>query len=116
MQADENKVKVQGGSVWMALAEAVSYRLWLGGVVSVKRGLDLIRRRVASVVIITAWRSNCSLARRGGVGYAVLPRLLLVGGRTAVFQSAALPLLSRPNTADDPKGEGRLITLFCGAT
>lgn len=56
VQADEIKVKVQGGSVWMALAEAVPYRLWLGGVVSVKRDLDLIRRLVALVVAVALCR------------------------------------------------------------
>jgi len=34
VQADELKVKVQGGSVWVALALMVSTRLWLGGAVS----------------------------------------------------------------------------------
>ena len=56
VQADEIKVKVQGGSVWMALAEAVPYRLWLGGVVSVKRDLDLIQRLVALVVALALCR------------------------------------------------------------
>jgi hypothetical protein len=56
VQADEIKVKVQGGSVWMALAEAVPYRLWLGGVVSVKGDLDLIRRLVALVVALVLCR------------------------------------------------------------
>lgn len=52
VQADEIKVKRQDGHFWMALAmmvarnEAtmmVSTRLWLGGVVSDKRDLDLIQ-------------------------------------------------------------------------
>ncbi|MCC9077581.1 hypothetical protein FKZ61_015880 [Litorilinea aerophila] len=33
VQADEIKVKTQGGSAWMAMALMVSSRLWLGGVV-----------------------------------------------------------------------------------
>ena len=43
VQADEIKVKTQKGTVWMALALMVSTRLWLGGVVSPKRDLDLIQ-------------------------------------------------------------------------
>jgi transposase-like protein len=43
VQADEIKVKAQKGTFWMALAMMVSTRLWLGGVVSPKRDLDLIQ-------------------------------------------------------------------------
>jgi len=43
VQADEIKVKRQEGHFWMALAIMVSTRLWLGGVVSVHRDLDLIQ-------------------------------------------------------------------------
>jgi transposase-like protein len=42
-QADEIKAKRQEGHFWMALALMVSTRLWLGGVVSEKRDLDLIQ-------------------------------------------------------------------------
>jgi len=42
-QADEIKVKTFLGTVWMALAIMVSTRLWLGGVVSPHRDLDLIQ-------------------------------------------------------------------------
>jgi hypothetical protein len=34
MQADEIRVKKQGGIIWMALAMMVKPRLWLGGEVS----------------------------------------------------------------------------------
>lgn len=44
VQADEIKVKVQGGWVWMAMAMMVSTRLWLGGVISPRRDKHLIRR------------------------------------------------------------------------
>jgi transposase-like protein len=37
VQADELRVKKQGGIVWMALAMMVQTRLWLGGVVSEQR-------------------------------------------------------------------------------
>lgn len=43
VQADEIKVKTQKGTFWMALAIWVPTRLWLGGVVSPKRDLDLIQ-------------------------------------------------------------------------
>jgi transposase-like protein len=44
VQADEIRVKKQGGVVWMALAMMVSTRLWLAGEVSEHRDLPLIRR------------------------------------------------------------------------
>lgn len=43
VQADEIKVKVQGGTVWMALAMMVPTRLWLGGVISPRRDTDLLQ-------------------------------------------------------------------------
>src|SRR3989442_7655376 len=49
VQADEIRVKKQGGIVWMALAMMVKTRLWLGGEVSEQRDLPLIRRLIARV-------------------------------------------------------------------
>jgi transposase-like protein len=49
VQADEIRVKTQGGLVWMALALMVSTRLWLAGAVSPHRDLPLIRRLIAQV-------------------------------------------------------------------
>ena len=43
VQADEIKVEIQKGTIWMALAIWVSTRLWMGGVISPKRDLDLIQ-------------------------------------------------------------------------
>jgi transposase-like protein len=43
VQADEIKVKTQKGTFWMALAIWVQPRLWIGGMVSAKRDLDLIQ-------------------------------------------------------------------------
>lgn len=43
VQADEIRVKKQGGIVWMALAMMVKTRLWLGGEVSAQRDMSLIR-------------------------------------------------------------------------
>src|SRR3989454_4565248 len=44
VQADELRIKKQGGIVWMALAMMVKTRLWLGGEVSEQRDMPLIRR------------------------------------------------------------------------
>src|SRR5215211_1671782 len=49
VQADELRVKKQGGIVWMALAMMVQTRLWLGGEVSAQRDLSLIRRLIERV-------------------------------------------------------------------
>jgi transposase-like protein/IS1 family transposase len=49
VQADEIRVKTQGGIVWMALAMMVSTRLWLAGEVSEQRDMTLIRRLIARV-------------------------------------------------------------------
>jgi len=44
VQADESRVKQQGGIVWMALAMMVKTRVWLGGEGSEQRDLPLTRR------------------------------------------------------------------------
>src|SRR5262249_3599902 len=79
VQADELRVKKQGGIVWMALAMMVKTRLWLGGEVSEQRDLPLIRRvmervrcgsahcavvvlTVGVVAYIQAFLDYCSLA------------------------------------------------------
>ena len=49
VQADEIRVKTQGGIVWMALAMMVKPRLWLGGEVSEQRDMPLIRRLIERV-------------------------------------------------------------------
>jgi transposase-like protein len=49
VQADELRVKKQGGIVWMALAMMVKTRLWLGGEVSEQRDLSLIRQLIERV-------------------------------------------------------------------
>jgi transposase-like protein len=49
VQADELRVKKQGGSVWMALAMMVKTRLWLGGEVSEQRDMPLSRRLIERV-------------------------------------------------------------------
>jgi IS1 family transposase len=49
VQADEIRVKKQGGVVWVALAIMVSTRLWLAAEVSEHRDLLLIRRLIERV-------------------------------------------------------------------
>ena len=49
VQADEIRVKKQGGIVWMALAMMIKTRLWLGGAVSEHRDMTLIRRLIERV-------------------------------------------------------------------
>lgn len=49
VQADEIRVKKQGGIVWMAMALQVSTRLWLGGVLSAHRDGALISALVQKV-------------------------------------------------------------------
>jgi len=49
VQADEIRVKKQGGIVWMALAMMVTTRLWLAGEVSEHRDMPLIRRLITRV-------------------------------------------------------------------
>jgi transposase-like protein len=49
VQADELRIKKQGGIVWMALAMMVKTRLWLGGEVSEQRDMTLIRRLIERV-------------------------------------------------------------------
>jgi transposase-like protein len=43
VQADELRVRVMGGVVWLAMSISVASRLWLGGVVSATRDRALIR-------------------------------------------------------------------------
>jgi len=53
VQADEICGKIAGGRCWLAMALAVPYRLWLGGVVSPVRDLCLIQHLVDLVRL--AW-------------------------------------------------------------
>ncbi len=50
------ELKKQGGIVWMALAMMVKTRLWLGGEVSERRDLPLIRRLIERVRRCAAYR------------------------------------------------------------
>jgi hypothetical protein len=65
VQADEIKVKVQGGSVWMALAMMVPTRLWLGGIISPQQYKDLLQ----SLADRVRQMALCLLAVDGLPGY-----------------------------------------------
>jgi transposase-like protein len=62
VQADEIRVKKQGGIVWMALALMVKTRLWLAGEISEQRDITLIRRLIERVRACALQR--CILTRR----------------------------------------------------
>jgi transposase-like protein len=49
VQADEIRVKYQGGIAWLAMALQVATRLWLGGEVSAHRNGELITRLIERV-------------------------------------------------------------------
>ena len=57
VQADEIRVKTQGGIVWMALARMVCTRLWLAGEVSEHRDRALMHRLMARVRRCAAHRA-----------------------------------------------------------
>jgi IS1 family transposase len=57
VQADEIRVRVVGGVVWLAMALTVTSRLWLGGVVQAGRDGALIRRLLARVRACGAWQA-----------------------------------------------------------
>ena len=54
VQADELRVRMAGGVVWMAMAMVVASRLWLGGAVSTKRDRSLIEQVAQLVAKSTA--------------------------------------------------------------
>lgn len=74
VQADEIKVKTQFGTYWMALVLAVPTRLWLGGVVSRKRDLELIQALVDKVRALALCRPLL-LAADGLISYVTAFRM-----------------------------------------
>ena len=79
VQADELRVRVVGGVMWLAGALAVQSRLWLGGVVSSRRDRDLIRALLSRV-------RACGLARA----------VLLCTDGLASYPKAAIHLFREP--------------------
>src|SRR5215211_7007132 len=91
VQADELRVRVVGGVMWLAGALAVESRLWLGGVVSMRRDRELIRTLLSRV-------------RSSGVVRAVL----LCTDGLASYPKAAIHLFREPLRTSKP-GRPRLI-------
>jgi len=58
VQADELYAKAVGQKLWLAMAMAVPSRLWLGGVVSAKRDLVLIRSLIA---MVRTWAASLAI-------------------------------------------------------
>jgi transposase-like protein len=56
VQADEIKVKVQGGYQWLAMAMMVPTRLWLAGVISPRRDKGLIRELAGRIRAVALCR------------------------------------------------------------
>jgi hypothetical protein len=79
VQADELRVRVVGGVMWLAGALAVESRLWLGEVVSIKRDRDLIRALLSRV-------RACGLVRA----------VLLCTDGLASYPKAAIHLFREP--------------------
>ena len=79
IQADEMKVTTQAGIVWVALVLMVSTRLWLGGVVRVSRGKELIEACLQ-------YAARCALCR---------PLLLAVEGLNMYLKAAQRVFRSR---------------------
>ena len=57
VQADELRIRIVGGVVWLASALSVSSRLWLGGVVQVQRDRHLVRTLLLGVRACGAFQS-----------------------------------------------------------
>lgn len=68
VQADELRVRVAGGVVWMAMAMVVTSRLWLGGVVGAMRDRHLIDR-LAAIVARSALGQRLMLVVDGFAAY-----------------------------------------------
>ena len=94
VQADEIKVKTQKGTYWMALAMAVRTRLWLGGVVSRKRDLDLIQALVDKVRAIALCR----------------PLLLAVDGLASYVTAFRLAFRSKLPRSRGEKGRCEMVS------
>lgn len=94
VQADEIKVKTQKGNYWMALAMAVSTRLWLGGMVSRKRDLGLIQTLADKVRAIALCR----------------PLLLAVDGLSSYVTAFRLAFRSKLPRWGGEKGRCKLVS------
>jgi len=74
VQADEVRVKTQGGVVWMATAIDVFTRLWLWGAVSPRRDKQLVRRLLDQVAAAARWVTQPILMAVDG--FAAYPKAI----------------------------------------
>jgi len=93
IQADEIRVKVWGGVVWMAMCIAVPSRLWLAGVVSPKRDRQLIQKLADKV-------RNCALCR---------PVLIAVDGLASYPGAFKRAFRSKARREPGQLGRSRLV-------
>ena len=96
VQADEIRVKHQGGIAWLAMAIAVSTRLWLGGVLSSNRDAKLITHLIEQV-------RNCALYR---------PLLFCVDG--LVTYVSAIQKVFRVSIFNGKRVAGVIQRIACG--
>lgn len=92
VQADEIRVRQQGGVVWLAMALLVSTRLWLGGAVSRRRDGALIAH-------LLCWVKACALPA---------PLLVCVDGFAAYVRQVRRMARS-PQPREGKRGRCRLI-------
>ena len=91
VQADELRVRVVGGVVWLASALSVTSRLWLGGVVQIRRDRTLIRTLLEGV-------RSCG----------TFEALLLCTDGLAAYPRQALKVFSKP-LRTGKRGRPRLL-------
>ncbi len=92
VQADEIRVRQQGGIVWLALAMHVVTRLWLGGAVSARRDGALIAR-------LLVWVKACALPA---------PLLVCVDG-FAAYVKQVRRMTRTPEPRAGKRGRCRLV-------
>ena len=97
VQADEIRVKLQGGIAWMAMALVVPTRLWLAGVVSTSRDGALIKRLIKQV-------HQCALYR---------PLVLCVDGLTTYVSAIRQVFRVSIHTGKRGRPELRLWKHLC---
>lgn len=93
IQADEIRVKVWNGVVWMAMCMAVPSRLWIAGVVSPTRDKKLIQRLADKV-------RQCALCR---------PLLIAVDGLSSYPGAFKRAFRSKARREKGDRGRSRLI-------
>lgn len=119
VQADEIRVKTQTGVYWMAMALMVSTRLWLGGVVSAQRDLNLIEA-LAQKIRGMARCQPLLLAVDGLASYVTafrhafrspLPRPAGVGGRAKLvaWPDLAMVQVVKQKVADRLQIDRRIV-------